>query len=81
MSSRNYALTSVRFVCVSAGKMSLIFGQYLFWVSVSWSLELEKLNDVYYRLSLSILNIFFEYFHVFPGKNPAFLSSDALTDS
>lgn len=46
---------------------------------MSWLLELEKLNDAYYSLSLWTLNIFIKYFHVFSGKIPAILS-DALVD-
>jgi len=50
MASRNYALTSVGFVGVSVGKMSLGVINFwavfvcTFWFPVSWSLELEKLH-------------------------------------
>lgn len=58
MASQSYALTSVGFVCVSGGQMSLYVINFwavfvcTFWFSISWALELEKLNDAYYSLSL-----------------------------
>lgn len=52
MDSRNNALPSVGFVCFCRQNYVVNFGAIFvctFWLLLSWTLELEKLNDAYYN--------------------------------
>lgn len=52
MDSRNNALTSGQFVCFCRQNYVVNFGTLFvcrFWLSISWTLELEKLYDAYYN--------------------------------